>query len=383
MDTAPRIFVVAGEPSADQHAAMLGEALCRLRPVVLEGVGQEQMARVGFDLAYDSTGWSGIGVVESLRRVPMLWRRMGALVRRLLDDPPDLLVPIDFGAFNVRLARRLKRRGGPAILYYFPPRSWSRDASYESMAGIVDAAATPFQWSEQRLREAGIRARWVGHPVVDRIAPPTDVERRTLREELGLDENAPVIGLLPGSRRTEVICNGRQMLEAVRIIGEQIPGTQVLLSRAVGIRAETIDALIRRAGLEARVVLLDGVARIVQAADIVISSAGTATLEAAAALCPMTIVYRGTWLMHIEKLVRRFNVELVGMPNIIAGREIVPELIDEHATADRIAREAIKLLTDEALQRQQVEALSAVRESLGEPGVSQRVAEMALNMIES
>ncbi|MBD3292503.1 MAG: hypothetical protein GF393_06235, partial [Armatimonadia bacterium] len=321
MGEVPQVFVIAGEPSADKHGAMLGEALSRAANVRLAGVGQTRMRDAGFDLIFDSSGWSGIGVVESLKRVPLLFVRMQMLTRHLTDTPPDLLVLIDFGAFNVRLARSIRDQVDCPVLYYFPPRSWSREADYTGLAGLVDRVATPFPWSERRLHEADIDAAWVGHPVIDRIDPPSTEERRSLRAKLRVASDNPVVGLLPGSRRTEIRCNGPEMLGAAEMIAREIPDAAFLLSRAPGVSKDRLELLVARLGLTERTVLVEGLTEIVQASDFVIAASGTATLETAAAGCPMVIVYRGTWLMGLEKRLRHFALPFVGLPNIIAGEE--------------------------------------------------------------
>ncbi|MGC9317287.1 MAG: lipid-A-disaccharide synthase [Armatimonadota bacterium] len=381
MDRTPQVFVVAGEPSADQHGAMLGEALRRRCQVRLTGVGQRRMRDAGFELRFDSTGWSGIGVVQSLSRVPMLMVRMHQLTIHLVSVRPDLLVLMDFGAFNVRLARRLRRELTSPILYYFPPRSWSRDADYRTLRGVVDRVATPFPWSEGRLREAGIDARWVGHPVIDRIEPAHGEGRVRLRRELGLNAETPLVGMLPGSRSAEVRCNGPVMLGAAKLIIRDVPEMRFLLSVAPSIPRRLLERQVDRAGLTDRVLLLEGVSEIVRAADMVVSSAGTATLEAAAALCPMVIIYRGTWLMRLERLLRRFRVDSVGMPNIVAGERVVPELIGGEARPSCVAAAALALLGDEPRRAAVVRGLQRVRDRLGEPGVSDRVAAMASEMM--
>jgi len=381
MGRVPRIFVIAGEPSADKHGAMLGEALLEAGKVTLAGVGQSRMREMGFELLFDSTDWSGIGVIDSLRRVPRLFVRMRQLTAHLTAEPPDLLVLIDFGAFNVRLARRLRGRVDCPVLYYFPPRSWSREANYTGMAGLIDRAATPFPWSERRLLEAGIDASWVGHPVVDRIRPLSAEERSNVRTKLNVKHTGPVLGLLPGSRGTEIRCNAPQMLEAAATIAQEYEGLSVLLSVAPSVSEESLSEYVNRFDLTDRTTLVRGLTDIVQASDLVIATSGTATLETAAAACPMVIVYRGTWLMSIEKRIRKFVVPFVGMPNILADKMIVPELLDQDAVAPRIAGTALELLSDETAMLTMRESLLGLRDKLGEPGVSDRVARMALDMI--
>ncbi len=362
---------------------MLGQALRERRDVELVGVGQQRMREAGFELLLDSTGWSGIGVVQSLQRVPKLLAYHRLLLQHLASSPPNLLVLIDFGAFNVRLARRLNKSARPPILYYFPPRSWSRDADYRGLAGIVDRVATPFPWSEERLRAAGIEGRFVGHPVVDRLVPPDSRTRLMLRRRLGLTEEGPIVGLLPGSRRVEVLTNVRQMLRAARLLVDKLPSVRLLLSVAPGLPEELLRGQVQHFNLAPRVNLLEGVTDIISVADVVVASCGTATLEAAAVLCPMVIIYTGTWMMRFEKWVRRFRVEFAGMPNIIAGKEVVPELIDTRATPEAIAGEVLHLLEDAAAREAMRERLAAVRAQLGAPGVSGRVADMALEMLHS
>ena len=379
MPACPTIFVVAGEASADQHAAMLGSELLRRGDVRLMGVGQSQMREAGYDLVFDSTGWSAMGVARSLTKVPLLWRRQRELRELLVRERPDLLILVDFGFFNVRLARAVKRRADIRTLYYFPPGSWRRaPSSFRSLAGVIDRIATPFSWSAEMLRASGLDATWVGHPVVDRIEPLDD--KAPLRRELGLQPDATVIGLFPGSRRTEVRCNGPLVLAAARIIARQMPTAQFVVSVAPSIERSGLQAMAERLGPPG-VRLSAGTVNIARIADLVITSAGTATLDAAAASCPMVVTYRGTTLMALENVVRRVDRLDVGMPNIVAGRRIVPELTGPRATGANLARAALEILTDEERYAVMRRDLREVRASLGEPGVSARVAEMALEMI--
>ncbi len=381
MSTEPRIFMIAGEPSADRHAAMLGEALLRERSLRLCGVGQALMRGAGFDLLLDSSGWSGIGVVDSLERLPHLIGRMRALTAHLLAEPPDLLVPVDFGAFNVRLLRRIRARLACPVLYYFPPRSWSREANYESLAELVDRVATPFSWSEDRLRAAGIQGTWVGHPVIDRILPLDAQELALLRAKLGAVPGRMLVGLLPGSRAMEIRCSGREMLAAARIIADERDDVDFLLSVAPSVPEEALREQVARHRLQERVSLTHGLSTIVQASDLAIVTSGTATLEAAAAGCPMLIIYRGTRLMVLEKWLRRFAQPFIGMPNILANREVVPELIHLEAEATALAERALGLLADQKKMRGMREDLLELRGRLGAPGVSDRVARLCLDAL--
>ncbi len=376
----PTVFVVAGEPSGDQHAAMLGRALTAQADVHLAGVGQQGMRDAGFELLFDSNEWGGMGVLDSLRRLPKLSVRIRQTARWLVEHRPDLLVLVDFGAFNVRLARLVRKHATIRTLYYFPPKSWSRTAhGYGRLAAIIDRWATPFAWSAEILQSEGLDATWVGHPVVDRISPVGD--RISSREELGFAADATVIGLLPGSRGFEISCNGPAQLGAAKLIAERMPGVQFAMSVAPSVRPQRLEALARRAGV-AGVRLVAGTPSIACASDLVITSAGTATLEVAAAGCPMVVMYRGTGLMYLENLIRRYDRIMVGIPNIIAGKMIVPELLGARAAPENLATEALALLSDTSRYAEVRENLLDVRAQLGEPGVSDRVASMALDMMD-
>ncbi len=377
----PTVFFVAGEPSGDQHAAMLAEAISARRPVNLVGVGQQALRNAGVELLFDSTDWSGIGLGESLKRAPRVYRHALAVCDWIVKHKPDLLVLVDFGAFNVRVAKVVRKRLRVPTLYYFPPKSWSRQASgYGRLSGVIDRWATPFQWSAEILQSEGLDATWVGHPVVDRISPADD--RRALRESLGLDPDATVIGIMPGSRSFEVGCNGPAQLGAARIIGEQIANTQTLISVAPSIGRDRIERLVKRTGPE-DVRLLAGTADIARASDLVITTCGTATLEAAAAVCPMVLTYRGTFVMKIENALRHYDRMMVGLPNILVDRMIVPEILAADATPENVAAEALDILTNLERRDRMRQDLLEVRSRLGEPGVSARTAEIALEMLPS
>ncbi|MCD6362244.1 MAG: lipid-A-disaccharide synthase [Armatimonadetes bacterium] len=379
MGDRPTILAIAGEPSGDQHTAGLGEALLERADVRLLGVGQTAMEEAGFELLCNSSGWGGIGLYQSLIRCPMLHFPTRKILRHIFSDPPDLLVLVDFGAFNVRLARRIRRRVKVPVLYYFPPRSWCRHASgYWRLRDVIDRWATPFSWSAEILQSEGLDATWVGHPVVDRISPNDD--RRSLREEMGLPPEGPVIGLLPGSRSYEISSNGPVMLKAAGLIKQEFGDAQIMISRAPSIRREAIERMIRRAQLnDARVE--EGIDTIARVADVVITSAGTATLELTAAACPMVVMYRGTTLMRLEELFRRIGRMNIALPNIVANRKIVPELTAWNATPARLAASVLELLNDPQRYQQMRDDLMEVRGMLGPPGVAGRVADIALEML--
>lgn len=373
----PEIFFIAGEPSGDLHAALLAEQLLRRADVRLTGAGGDKMRAAGVATDLDSSGWGAIGVPEALRKLPMLWYRKEQILRLLKQRRPALLILVDFGAFNVRLARELRRQPWhPPVLYYFPPSSWDRSERDRSpLAAICDVVATPFPWSETLLRKDGIDAHFTGHPVVDRVTPVED--QAALRASLGLPAARHYVGLLPGSRRVERNLLGPQMLEVVRGLGPT--GEYHFLWSPPPSAAAGADRL--PADLSDHLTIVDNSVTIFQAADLILTSFGTSTLEAAAATTPMLTMYRGTAAMRLQYRLMKIATPYYAMPNIIAGRELVPELIQDEASGPELARRVAELFAKPQQLAQMREGLREVRRQLGQPGVSARVAELVLATI--
>jgi lipid-A-disaccharide synthase len=441
----PNIAIISGEMSGDVSGGALARELLRLRPDLrLWGIGSRQMAAAGVELLYDSAQWSAISIVETLKLYPKLrWSAFPAVVREALKRRPAAVVLIDFGAFNVKVASKLKPRGIP-VLYYFPPGSWRKQGKVNpQIARVTDRIATPFPWSEERLRSVGARATFVGHPLLE-IVKPT-LSRVEFADRFGMDPAAPIVGLLPGSRSFEVEHNTPAMLRAAQIIREKMADAQFvfgLASPAARARVESVlkewftrqqdaaaqaaesDKLVERGrsaleetlglgkrgarlvtpegvlvsadalrtrsadGDDARwkadippVVLTEGMTYDVMAhSDALIVCSGTATLEAALLGTPMVILYRGSQLMELEARLLKIRPEHIGMPNIIAGRRIVPEFIQDEASPEALAEHTLRFIGDPAARGEVKASLQAVRDSLGKPGASERTARMTLEL---
>ncbi len=369
---APEIFFLTAEPSADLHVSMLAAELLRRRAYRLTGSGGALMRRAGVATDFDSTSWATMGPVQAVKRIPEALAMRRRLLRLLAQRRPDLLVLVDFGGFNMHLGRRIRRFPWHLpILYYFPPKSWDQSEWDRSDLGrVADVVATPFSWSEALLRKHDIEAHWVGHPVVDRVQPVAD--QAALRQELGLPTAERYVGLLPGSRRCERALMGPQMIgAALHLLADG--GYHFLWSPGP---PGTTDRLAIPAALRAHLTVVDDSVRLLQAADLTLTSFGTTTLEATAAEAPIIGMYRGTAVETLTFMMMRLPTKLYAMPNIILGREAIPELVLRQSDAWRLAQRARGLFDDPAALPRMKQDLHEACAALGPPGAIVRTADL-------
>jgi len=372
-DAAP-IMIVAGEASGDLHGATLCRALRTLAPGRrLVGMGGERMAAAGVERAADVTAAAIIGGTEALGPLPTLfraWRRLTAVLHG--DSRPAVVVVIDFPEFNLRLAR-VARRAGIPVVYFIPPqvwawRPWRIRAIHRRVSRVL--AVLPF---EVALYEAAdIPVTFVGHPVLDAVADAPS--RDAARERLGLPPEATVLGLLPGSRAQEIAHTLPVLREAAARIVATRPGARVVLALAPSVDRALVERL--TAGTPPVTIVPDAHA-VMRAADLLLVTSGTATLEAALLGTPMIVCYRFSRLSEVwvRLLVR---VPWISLVNITLGRAVVPEIYQRAFTAEHVAAEAERLLATPAALAAQRQAFAELRGLLGEPGVGERAAHHVL-----
>lgn len=382
------VFFSTGEASGDAVAAGVAAAIQALRPdTTLEGIGAARMQDAGVHLWASSKSWGSIGLAQALPLIPRLLALQERLKKHLAAHPPRVLVLIDAGAFNVRLGNWAMKHG-LNVVYLMPPGSWRRKSSPERMKRLTSSASmflSPFSWNADNLRAAGAHAVHIGHPALDLVKPSPYAPE--LADQLR-PKQGRLIALLPGSRRHEVEALVPTLIavayawphEKDRFVMVQAPSfsdtefMDILRDRlpegwheeARQHHARVQEFMRGRRGgelddddrnqLEAlmrantpRFSLVDGGnPDVFFVSDLSIVCAGTATLEAAVAGKPMVIVYDGPWIMHLEWRLRRkrVNARFIGMPNIIADRDVVPELIAENATVPRIVEAATGILDD-------------------------------------
>jgi lipid-A-disaccharide synthase len=371
--TAPAIMLVAGEASGDLHGAALCRALRERAPDArLFGMGGARMAAAGMEVLEDLTGQAAVGSTEAAAGVLPLYRAYRRLRARLAATPPAALVLIDFPEFNLRLARAARRQGVP-VVYFIPPQIWAwRGWRVRAMRRLLSLVLAVFPFEPPLYRRAGVPVAYVGHPLVDTLAEaPT---RAAARARLGLAADASVVGLLPGSRRGEIERLLPAMRDAIARIVARRPDTQVLLALA-----PTIDeAFVRdrlKSGSPVRIVR--SAHDVMRAADLVLATSGTVTLEAALLGAPMVVCYRVSRLtaLMVRSLVR---VPWMSLVNIVVGRAVVPELFQDEVTGERVAAEALRLLDDPGARDAQRAAFRELAGGLGDPGVGARAAGLIL-----
>ncbi len=368
-----RLVIVAGEASGDAHAARLVRALRELGPVRVRAVAGPALRAAGAETIVPQEDLSVIGFSGILARLPALLRARRALLEEIDRFHPDLVVLVDYPGFNLRLGPELKRRGAH-ILYYVAPQVWAWHAERAAaMASWVDRLAVVFPFEEPLFQRAGVAATFVGHPLLDDLAPELDEE--AFRAELGVAPGTRLVGLLPGSRRGELAAHGNVLLAVGRRLAEGRPDVQPVLALAAGLDPRTLDP-----SALANLRVVRGRTHCVQAyAACCAVASGTATLETALFGTPHAIVYRVGWLNHAIAS-RVVKLSHIGLPNIVAGREVAPEFVQRAFRAEAVAATLARWLDDPAEAARQRSALAEVRERLGGPGASRRVAELAWSL---
>jgi len=370
-------MISCGEASGDLYAGALINSLRKLDPTVsVFGFGGAQMEAAGARLVGDYRGFSVTGLVEALRVVPKSFLMLRKLRRAAAAERPGVFVAIDFPDFNFRLLKAMRALGIP-VVYYISPQLWAwRPGRIDTIKKYVDRMLVIFPFEEELYRKAGVPVEFVGHPLVDLAVPSRD--RQTTLRAAGLDPEKPVVALLPGSRPNELHQILPTLAESAVMMSRDQPGVQFLIARAPALADALFEPLgtLKAAGVPHA--MIEGATDdVLAAADVVVTASGTATVQAALHGRPMVIVYRLSPLTFA--LGRAFvRVHTYGMVNLVAGRPVVPELIQESFTAGKVARETLTLLRDGSTAADMRRGLADVRARLGAPGASARAAEAVL-----
>ena len=362
----PRVFVSAGEPSGDLHGAGVVRALrARYPDASIDALGGPRMAEAGATVRYPMEGLAAFGVVEILSKLGAHWRLLRALREDFRAGRYDLVILIDYPGFHLRVAEAA-RAAGTKVLYYIAPQLWAwRPERARRLAAAVDRLAVVLPFEQPFFGRLGLRSDYVGHPLVDRTPAPS---RDAARASLGVETGARVLGLFPGSRAQEIRRLWPPFRDAAARLRREGRCDRVLVAATEwGEYPEAGDAVIVRGDP----------ARLLAAADAALVKSGTTTLEAALAGTPMVVAYKVHPLTY-RVFQRLRTVDWVSLVNLVADREIVPELLQDHAEAEALA-DAVRPLLDPADPRTlaQHEGFAVVRRRLGEPGATTRVVALA------
>ena len=369
-------MISCGEASGDLYAGALASELLRRGPDTrIFGFGGPTLRAAGAELLGDFTNFSVTGLTEAVRVLPRSFVMLRTLVAAARERRPDVFVAIDFPDFNFRLMASLRRLGVP-VVYYVSPQLWAwRPGRMKAMQASVDRVLVIFPFEERLYQDAGVDVRFVGHPLID-LAKATE-SRAAFLSARGLDPAAPTVALLPGSRRNEAQHTVPVLVDALPLIRSRVPTVQFVVACAPTLEEDSFAPL---AAASPAPVLVPGRADdVIAAADVAITASGTATVQCALHERPMVVVYRLSPLSY--RLGKRFvTVDTYAMPNLVAGERIVPELIQENFTAERVADETAALLTDRELQQRTRAGLARVKSLLGGSGATARAAEAILEV---
>lgn len=375
-------MIVAGEPSGDLHASHVIHAFkAQHSQISFYGMGGDRMEEAGVSLNIHIRDSAVMGIAEAIAVLPKFLKKQALLKKHIREKSPDVLILIDFAEFNMPLAKYARSQGVP-VVYYIPPKAWAwRPGRAKKLAKYANLVASIFPFETEFYQKAGASAQFVGHPLVD--FAKTDLTPTQAREKLGLQSDTQVIGLMPGSRRSEIQRILPTILKTTAYISSKLPNTEWILPLAPGISEEFISEC--KNGIEGipniKIIRNDTYTAL-RAATLMLVTSGTATLETACLGTPMIILYRTSWLNW--RIINALTpLEHSGLPNLIAGKRIVPELLQDDLTPENLTNHTLDLLSNPDKLDEQRTSLSKVYKQLGEPGTAERTAKLVLEQVAS
>jgi len=372
-------MISAGEASGDLHAANLVKALRKHQPdLQVSGMGAGLLRSVDVEILVDCRHIAVMGIVEVLKKWGDIQAALKCLKAAIDNNPPDLLVLVDYVEFNLKLAKYAKDKG-VKVLFYVSPQVWAwRSGRVPKIGKAIDMMAVLFPFETEVYEKNNVPVRFVGHPLADEVVP--QMSKAAAQKAFCLDPVIKTVALLPGSRRSEVERILPTLLDSARLIKRSMENVQFILPIAPTLEREYVRAFLDAAGVEVN--LIDAQTHdVVNCSDAVIVASGTATLEVALLQTPMSIVYKVNPLSY-SILSRMIKIDHIGLANIVAGKGIVPEFIQNYAEPNIIAVEVIKQLEDEAYRSNMITELQAIKSKLAAGGGSSKIAELAHEMLE-
>ncbi len=373
-----KILIVAGEPSGDLHASNLVKEMRSSDPGLrFFGLGGELSQRAGVDVIFDISKLALVGAVEVLKHLLTVKKAYQAILTKINSEPPDLAILVDYPGFNLRLARELKRRSIP-VVYYISPQVWAWGMD---RIGIIRTCINRiivfFKFEEELYKKHSIDVRFAGHPFLDSVKATLAREDMLRKYELaGADK---IVALMPGSRESEVKTLLPVMASAARIVGRKLKGVKFVVVKYPDLAINLYEKTLQNPFLNVRVINGDAY-NVLSVSDLAVVASGSVTLESAIIGTPIIITYKVSSLTYLlYKIVSR--IRFLGLVNIIAGKEIAPELLQYNATPEKIAGAILKILTNDKVRTDMRAELKKVSASLGSPGASRRAADAVLELL--
>lgn len=373
-----KILISAGEASGDIHAAAVTAAIKKIdSSAQVFGMGGEALRAAGGEVLFDIKDHGVMGFVEVIKKLPDLFKLRSDFAKVMDERKPDCMVVVDYPGFNMKLAKLAHDKGIPVVSYIAPSAwAWNKGRA-RNVAKIVDKVACIFPFEYDVYKEAGAPVEFVGHPLLDIVHP--SMEKAEATAWAGKESGRPLVLIMPGSRLMEIEKMLPNLLAGAKLLQEQMPQVQFAMPRAGTIPVEMLQDKIKASGLTVKITEGHNY-DLFSVADLALATSGTVTLEAALCGLPSIIVYR-TSALNAFIARRVINIPNIGLPNIVAGRQILPELLQEDFTPEKLAATAVELLQPESRLRLH-DDLAYMKQRLGEPGAVGRVAQLILKIAE-
>lgn len=370
-----KIMVSAGEISGDMHAAAVLKKVKEKYPQVeIFGMGSTALREIGAEIIIDPTEISTIGYIEAFKNLRQHFKHLSKLKQLLAERKPDLVFLVDYSAFNMKLAKACSQAGIKTV-DYFPPSAWvynKRRAAKMASYGTKIAAVFPME--KEVYEQAGAEVTFVGHPLLDLVE--VEAQKSELKKEFKIKDEERVIGIFPGSRRGEIESLLPEMLKAASQLKKEKDNLKFLLSAADGIEKEYLQSFMEKSQLEAEIIEKSNY-KIMKTAEFIITASGTTSLEAAILNTPQIICYQAAWSSYfLAKYI--FKIEFVGLPNIIYGSQLLPELLQNDFQAEKLLEISLEWLNDQNKLNKIKKKLQTVKEKLGGGGAVDKTADLLL-----
>lgn len=371
------ILIVCGEASGDLNAANLINALKQKNPDIrISGAGGRKMKESDAEVFYDIENLSVIGLFDVLKKLPEFFRLKKIILQKITQDKPDAIILVDFSGFNLRLAKEINNK--IPIIYYISPQVWaSRQGRIKIIKKYISKIIVLFKFEEDFYRQHGIKADFIGHPLLDIVKPSMD--KKQFLAESYIDKSKQIIALLPGSRVSEIKNILPVMLKTAVLINKRMPGVQFIIAKSANISIDIYNNLIERYNLDLKII--EGKTYdCIDCADFCLVASGTATLETAILQKPFVIIYKMSVLNYL--LYRpQIKIPYIGMANIVASKMIVPEFIQFQARPKKIAKQVLYFLTHpQKLEEMKVDLIQ-LKTLLGDHNAASRAAEIILDFL--